>query len=362
MQQYHTLFREILGRGDVQFEPRTEEYILGISAWHSTYDLRKGFPLTTTKKVPPRLPFEEVFWKLRGERNVKSLVDRKIHFWSANAFDRHLKNSGLNAAFPKHTPAWNSEFAKYKQKLEDDPTFAATAGDLGPVYGYQWRHGFEREGREFDQLVSLLQDIKKRPGSRYHILNAWNPSDLPDMALGPCPFWHQFTIYGSMMDLTMVQRSCDVFLGAPFNLAQDSLLLHMVARETGYTPRFFNHTPLNAHAYLGVQPRSNFWINADNVTEFQRRFSAIGADDRNSYLELRAWYLGEAGPESEGNERKDHVPFMLEQLSKEPGSLPTIHFLNDVPLLEAIQRPTDELVSVTNYNPAIWDSKATMAA
>ena len=91
MKQYHQLLKEILGRGDVMFEPRTNEYILGISAWQSVYDLREGFPQATTKNVPPRLPFEELFWKLRGERNVKSFVDRNIHIWTQNAFDRYMK-------------------------------------------------------------------------------------------------------------------------------------------------------------------------------------------------------------------------------------------------------------------------------
>src|SRR3989344_2333780 len=144
MEQYHQLLKEILGKGDVMYEPRTEEFILGIGGWQSKYDLRKGFPLMTTKNVPPRLPFEELFWKLRGERNVKGLVDRNVHIWTANAFDRYLKNKGLREDFPKHSSQWNEEFARYKDRLALDSEFASTAGDLGPVYGYQWRHGFIR--------------------------------------------------------------------------------------------------------------------------------------------------------------------------------------------------------------------------
>ena len=183
MKQYHDLLKGILSKGEVQFEPRTEEYILGLSSWQSIYDLREGFPLVTTKSVPPRLPFEELFWKLRGERNVKSLFDNNVHIWDANAFDRSLRENNLKDEFPKHSQEWNKKFEEYKQKLGDDPKFAETAGDLGPVYGYQWRHWKKQNEEEVDQLSNLLKGIKEKPGSRYHVLSSWNVSDLQDMAL-----------------------------------------------------------------------------------------------------------------------------------------------------------------------------------
>ncbi len=359
MEQYHRLLKEILGRGDVQYEPRTQTWTLGISAWTYTFDLRKGFPLTTTKNVNPRLPFEEIFWKLRGERNVKSLVDKNIHFWTANAFDRYLKSNNLREKFPKHTPEWNAEFESYKGRIAEDPAFAEVAGDLGPVYGYQWRHWKNTRGEEVDQLAKVLQGIKKDPGSRYHVLNSWNVGDLPDMALGPCPFWHQFTVYGNNLDLTMVQRSCDVFLGVPFNDAQDALLLEMVAKETGLKPRFFNHHFINVHSYLGVPPRADFWADSNNLKEFQEKFREIS--DTYGYLKLKDWYLAKTPNESSGNERKDHMPFILEQLSKIPRQLPTIELAN-TSLLEAIVMPASEIVKVKNYEPQKWDSKAAMAA
>ncbi len=360
MRQYHDLLKRILGQGDVQFEPRTQEYILGISAWQSVYDLREGFPLMTTKDVPPRLPFEELFWKLRGERNVKSLFDKNIHIWDANAFDNYLKRNNLKDKFPKHSAEWNEEFLRYQERIKADPEFVPDAGDLGPVYGFQWRHGFKnKKDEEVDQLKNLLDGIKKRPGSRYHVLSSWNPGALPDMALGPCPFWHQFSVFGKNMDLTMVQRSCDVFLGVPFNIAQDSLLTHMVAQETAFTPRFFNHSYVNVHAYLGVPPRANFWTNQGNVEEFQRRFGIVNG--REGYLELKGWYLTNVDAESVGNERKDHIPFILEQLSKEPGSLPKLELAN-LPLLEMIEKPVKDIAKINGYQPQKWDAKAVMAA
>ena len=359
MEQYHQLLKEILGRGDVQFEPRTQEYIIGISAWQSNYDLREGFPLITTKNVPPRLPFEELFWKLRGERNVKSLIDRNIHIWDANAFDKHLKNNGLREKIPKHSQEWNEEFEIYKNKLSENPNFT-NEGDLGPVYGYQWRHWKKQDGEEVDQLSNLLKGIKEKPGSRYHILSSWNVGELTDMALGPCPFWHQFSVFGGNIDLTMVQRSCDVFLGVPFNIAQDSLLTHMVANETDLNPRFFNHSYVNVHAYLGVPPRAEFWTNEKNVKEFQGNFNEIVK--KSEYSDLKEWYTEKAPQESHGNEKKDHIPFILEQLSKSQKELPSLKIREEIPLLEAINNPVGEYVEVVGYDPHKWKSKANMAA
>ncbi len=359
MEQYHNLLKRVVGQGDVQFEPRTQEYILGVSSALSSYDMREGFPLVTTKNVPPRLPFEEVLWKLRGEKNVRPLVERDIHIWDANAFDRYLKNQGLKDKIPKHSLEWNEEFVKYQSRIKTDAEFAEMAGDLGPVYGYQWRHGFHRQdGKEIDQLKNVLESIKSRPGSRYHVLNAWNPSDLPEMALGPCPFWHQFTVYGNNLDLTMVQRSCDVFLGVPFNIAQDAFFANLVAQETGTNPRFFNHSLVNVHSYLGVPPRADFWTNPENVKEFQNRFNSI--TKREDYLDLRESYLTKAGPEKIGSERKDHIPFILEQLSKEPRPLPQIQ-LSRGDFFDLINKPVKEIATITGYYPHKWDSRAEMA-
>jgi thymidylate synthase len=359
MEQYLSLAKEILSEGDFQFDPRTEEYVLGISGALRTYDLRKGFPLVTTKNVSIRLAAEELFWKLRGESNVKPLTDRDVHYWEANAFDHWIKRSGLRDKFPKHSAEWNAEFERYKKRLAENAEFAADAGGLGPVYGYQWRHGFSRDKKEIDQLKNLLELMKNKPGSRYQVLNAWNPADLPDMALGPCPFWHQATIYGDKLDLTMVQRSCDTYLGVPYNIAQDALLTHLIANELGLKPRFLRHMTINTHFYLGRPPRSDFWANPKNVEEFQKRFRQI--KEKAAHFGLREWYLSEAPPESPGNERKDHIPFILEQLAKTPRDLSTVE-IAQMPLFELIEQPARAVIKPKNYNPHKWDSRAEMAA
>jgi thymidylate synthase len=355
MEQYHRLLREILENGNVQFEPRTEEFILGISGWQSHYDLSEGFPLVTTKNVPPRLPFEELFWKLKGERSVKSLFDKNVHIWDANAFQHYLKREGLEENISKHTEKWVDEFEKWKKKL----ITGKENGDLGPVYGFQWRHWINKDGKEIDQLEKLIDGIREKPGSRYHILNAYNVGDLSEMALGPCPFWHQFTVYDDQLDLHMVQRSCDTFLGVPFNIAQDSLLLKMVAEETGLNARKFIHTTNNTHLYLGVPPRSNFWLESENVQEFQEKVKSVS--ERKEYKDVRNWYLSRTSEEDDINYGKDHIPDVLTQLAKRPRDLPKIG-LNQTSIYDAIEKNVGNVVSVREYRPHRWKTNSIMAA
>src|SRR3989338_1140330 len=195
MRQYHNLLKKIISEGEIQFEPRTQMYTIGLPGAQSIYDLREGFHQMTTKNVPLRLPGEELFWKMRGERSVKSLFDRNVHIWDANAFDNWLKRTGKGKEFPKHTKKWDDKFSEYCARLVNDSE-AEELGDLGPVYGYQWRKGFNRDGQDIDQLKNVIDGLKKNPGSRYHLLTAWNPSDLPDQAIGPCPMIHQFSAFG----------------------------------------------------------------------------------------------------------------------------------------------------------------------
>lgn len=147
MKQYHDLIKRIVKDGEIQFEPRTKTYTIGLPGEQSIYDLREGFPQMTTKNVPLRLPGEELFWKMRGERSVKPLFDRNVHIWDANAFDHWLKRTGKKEEFPKHTKKWGEGFREYCNKLSSDSD-AEEIGDLGPVYGYQWRFGFIRDGKK----------------------------------------------------------------------------------------------------------------------------------------------------------------------------------------------------------------------
>ncbi len=363
MQQYHSLLKEIISQGDVGFEPRTQMHTIGISGALRTYDLGNGFPLLTTKQMYMKLAAEELFWKLRGEHSVKILMDRGVNYWNKNAFDFYLRRHNLTERFPKHTAQWNEKFREYEEQLKANPGFAQE-GTLGEVYGYQWLHGFIRKGEEINQLEKVIAGLKDKGkrGSRYHILNAWNTAAIPDMALAPCPFWHQFTATDDgYLDLTVAQRSCDTYLGVPYNIAQDSLFLEMMAKETGMTPRFLRHITINTHIYLGVEPRTIFWKSPDAVREFKRKFRE--AKRGEEFLEFREWYLKEAGPESKGNERKDHMPFVLEQLSKNKRKLPRVELAGDMNLYDALEAPTaPSTYKLHRYNPHKWDSKAEMAA
>ena len=261
----------------------------------------------------------------------------------------------MNDAIPKHTQEWAEEFEVWKNRLVK----GEVDGDLGPVYGNQWRHWTNQNGNEVDQLENALGTIEGRPGGRYHILNAYNSGEIKDMALGPCPFWDQFTVYGDQLDLTAVQRSCDTFLGVPFNIPQEALLAHMVAQEAGLEARTLKHYTINTHLYLGVPPRSDFWLDSSNVEEFQEKIGQV--QDRQEYHEVNGWYASKTLPEGELDEGKDHIPDTLTMLAKRPRKRPEIN-LKEGSLYDLIEKPFDEIVEVTGYNPHKWKTTAVMAA
>jgi len=374
LKQFQKLLKRVFVEGDVKKEPRTGVHTMGISGHQYYCDLRKTLPLQTTRRIYPKFAAEELFWKLRGEKSVKPLIERGVNYWTANAFQKYLQDNNLDKKFPKHTQGWNDEFKVYQERLARDEE----SGDLGPVYGYQWRHwrkpvlipehaeGAEWvpehwEVREVDQLENLLKNLKdpEKRERRYNILNAWNPADLPEMAIGPCPYWHQFTVYGEFMDLHMDQRSCDTFLGVPYNDAQDSILAHMVAKEAGLIPRFFYHSFKDVHVYIGVPPRSDFWEDENNLREFKIRVN--GARNGDDFLFVRDWYLKNVPDEGEIDRGKDHVPDALTQLSYRPKKSPRLE-LKDIPLMEAIKLPYREVLSVKGYEPHDWKVSSVMAA
>lgn len=360
MRQYLDLLKRVLGAGDPQFNERTGELMILSAGDQSVYDLSEGFPNCTTKpSVPLRWVAEELFWMLRGERNAQSLYKTGVDIWNRNAFQHYLQRNGLTKEIPKHSPQWEERFRKYQDNMKNDPSFNPADADLGPVYGWQWRHWQRKDGGEVDQIAKIIEGIRKQPGSRYHTISAWNVGELEDMALGPCHCLAQFTVTRNQdLDLNMFQRSCDVYLGVPFNIASYALFNHLVARETGLVPRKFIHSYGNVHVYAGVTPRSDFLNDPDNLRELQRRIQ--GATEKGDFLDMRDWYKRRAPPESAGNERKDHVPFVLEQLSKEPFALPKIQIAR-LPFFEIIKQPAKEVVKLEGFESHQWDSRAVMA-
>ena len=210
MKQYHQLMRHVREHGHRK-DDRTGTGTLSVFGWQSRYDLSQGFPLVTTKKLHLRSIIYELLWFIRGETNVQYLRDNKVSIWDE---------------------------------------WADANGDLGPVYGAQWRSWPARDGSAIDQLSDVIARIGKSPDSRRLIVTAWNPADVDRMALPPCHCLFQFYVLQGKLSCQLYQRSADVFLGVPFNIASYALLTHMVAHVTGLKPGEFIHTLGDAHLYL----------------------------------------------------------------------------------------------------------------
>lgn len=209
MKQYLDLMRHVLDHG-VDKSDRTGTGTRSVFGHQTRYDLSAGFPLLTTKKVHTRSVFGELLWFLRGETNVASLHRDNITIWDEWADD---------------------------------------AGELGPIYGYQWRSWPTPDGRHVDQLQNVIDQIRRSPDSRRHIVSAWNVAQLDEMALPPCHVLFQFYVANGRLSAQVYQRSADIFLGVPFNIASYALLTHLVAQVTGYGVGDLVHTLGDAHIY-----------------------------------------------------------------------------------------------------------------
>jgi thymidylate synthase len=208
--QYLDLLAEVLQNGARKTD-RTGTGTLSVFGRQLRFNLADGFPLLTTKKLHTKSILIELLWFLRGDTNIKWLQERGVSIWDE----------------------WADE-----------------NGNLGPVYGYQWRHWRTPDGREIDQIEQLIASIKKKPDSRRHIVSAWNPADVDKMALPPCHALFQFYVANGKLSCQMYQRSADLFLGVPFNIASYALLTRMVAQVTGLAPGEFVLTLGDAHLYL----------------------------------------------------------------------------------------------------------------
>ncbi len=210
MKQYLDLMQFVLDNG-VRKEDRTGVGTISIFGYQTRYDLAAGFPAVTTKKLHLRSIIHELLWFLSGDSNIKYLHDNRVTIWDE----------------------WADE-----------------NGDLGPVYGYQWRSWPTPDGGQIDQIARLIDRLKNNPDSRRHIVSAWNVADVDTMALPPCHTLFQFYVANGRLSCQLYQRSADIFLGVPFNIASYALLTMMVAQVAGYEPGEFVHTFGDAHLYL----------------------------------------------------------------------------------------------------------------
>lgn len=237
MKQYLDMCRYILEHGEDRPD-RTGTGTRSVFGYQTRYDLREGFPLLTTKKMYLRPIAEELLWFIKGDTNIKYLVDRNVKIWNEWPYEDFKKSEDFNG----------ETLEEFVEKIKNDDEFAKKHGNLGPVYGAQWRN-FNNEGT--DQLMKLIDSLKNNPFSRRHIISAWNPSQVDEMALPPCHTLMQFYVSSDKKYLScqLYQRSADTFLGVPFNIASYALLTCMLAQVCGYEPKEFIHTIGDAHIY-----------------------------------------------------------------------------------------------------------------
>ena len=243
MQQYHDLMRHVLENGHDKSD-RTGTGTRSVFGWQMRFDLASSFPVMTTKKLHLRSIIHELLWFLQGDTNIRYLQENGVRIWDE----------------------WADE-----------------NGDLGPVYGKQWRRWETADGRVVDQIAQLVNSLRNNPDSRRHIVSAWNPGDVDRMALPPCHCLFQFYVGGGKLSCQLYQRSADIFLGVPFNIASYALLTMMLAQVCGYRPGEFVHTFGDAHLYTNhfeqtrlqlsraPRPLPTMWINpaVDDILAFK---------------------------------------------------------------------------------------------
>lgn len=260
MQVYLELLQHILDKG-TRKQDRTGTGTISTFGYQMRFDLQKGFPLVTTKKLHLRSIIYELLWFLKGDTNIKYLNDHKVRIWNE----------------------WADE-----------------NGDLGPVYGHQWRSWRAPNGKHIDQISEIIDQIKNNPDSRRIIVSAWNVADIPQMALAPCHALFQFYVADGKLSLQLYQRSADVFLGVPFNIASYCLLLHMVAQVCNLKVGEFIHTFGDVHIYnnhidqvnlqLTREPRPlpTLKLNPDRKDIFSFQYEDFSIDGYDPHPHIKA--------------------------------------------------------------------------
>lgn len=244
MKQYLDLCRTILEHG-VKKDDRTHTGTISYFGYQMRFNLNDGFPLLTTKRVHLKSIIHELLWFISGSTNIKYLVDNDVRIWNDWPYEKY-KNSDEYQG---------EDITQFAQKIKADDEFAKKWGDLGPVYGKQWRDFFG-----VDQLEDLINEIKTNPNSRRLIISAWNPKQIKEMALPPCHCFMQFYVCNNRLSCQLYQRSADVFLGVPFNIASYALFTMMIAQVCDLELGDFVHTIGDAHIYLNHLDQINLQL------------------------------------------------------------------------------------------------------
>ncbi len=244
---YEDLLVKIMETGNVRGD-RTGTGTKSLFGEQVRYDLSEGYPLLTTKKVRFEKMAIELVWFLRGDTNIRYLLERDVHIWTDWAFTAYLKDT-QQAAPETGSPEWKEQIAAFERRIVDDAAFADKHGNLGQVYGAQWRKWPTTDGSIIDQIDDVIEQIKTNPESRRHIVTAWNPEFVPTSALPPCHVLFQFYVADGRLSCHLYQRSADMFLGVPFNIASYALLTMMIAQQTDLDPGDLVMTFGDGHIY-----------------------------------------------------------------------------------------------------------------
>ncbi|WP_068672045.1 thymidylate synthase [Oceanobacillus sp. Castelsardo] len=258
-QAYLDLCQHILENGNKR-DDRTNTGTYSIFGHQMRFDLKEGFPLLTTKRIPFKLIVSELLWFIKGDTNIRYLLQHNNNIWNEWAFEKWVKsdeytgpdmtNFGIRCQQdPEFNKLYREQMSLFKEKILTDDAFSEKYGHLGSVYGKQWRNWKTSQNETIDQLKDLIEGIKHNPNSRRHIVSAWNPEDIPNMALPPCHTLFQFYVADGKLSCQLYQRSGDVFLGVPFNIASYALLTHLIAHECNLEVGEFVHTLGDAHIY-----------------------------------------------------------------------------------------------------------------
>lgn len=284
MRQYLDLLQDIKDNGTKKSD-RTGTGTISVFGRQVRYNLADGFPAVTTKKLYFNSVVHELLWFLKGTGNIEYLAQNKVHIWDEWPFKAYLEKNNL--PIPEvNSDEWKAQMKDFVSRVATDHDFAKKWGDLGPVYGVQWRKWPDGNGGHVDQIAKAIDMIKNTPDSRRIIVSAWNAAEIDEIVriggLPPCHSLFQFYVANGKLSLHLYQRSADTFLGVPFNIASYSLLLAMVAQVTGLEQGEFVHTLADTHLYVNhleqvdeqlsrePRPLPKLWLNPDvkNIDDF----------------------------------------------------------------------------------------------